>query len=366
MHNINIENNIPNIATLLKQASPVFALNLSKKELSLREKKFNINLSETNFMLDNITSLNFNEQVEFLNRILQTYFLRPQDIERENIPEHESIHKLYPKILNLMHELKFTNELLPKNNNFFDIAIVFGAYEITAKQRIMFLRNLLVDKKYKFNKIVFLTGARDLDEREKYLNKIQSKNDKRLDTLRHEKISEYDMVLLLAQEIFTLNLQQNNIKYTKFNTDEILLDSYRQITPSRTRDTYVLSYPDNKNNITFEFLNGPKLQKTGATRPTTASTIEDYIGFLKLKDKLNQNLSICCISSQPHAMQQAMVAYELFPDNFDISIAGAELDKAKITASDMMDNFARFIYQLNLFLTNSNKNKFHQLKPPKL
>jgi hypothetical protein len=293
------------------------------------------------------------ETLEQLNIIGQLFCLRSSSKERVQVEESTEVKDLFEYSRNIMDKLGFVQAIYPPaNKKHYDIAIIFGGYQFRVEDRTLFWLELQ-KQGYSFTRVAFLGGARSLDPKqdaEALVALLQQVPDHRVVELQQEPLNEYDMMLHVYHKLQPKDIvSPYSESMFKFNTDAVLSALlYKQQTPKRKRDTYVLSYIGKQG--TVDFLNGAGLIVQGIDRPTTASTVEDYLAFLaKQGINLQNALSVCTISMQPHVLYQAAVAEGLFPSNFTIYPAGAALDKTN--TSDLVDNFARYVHTVFSNLT---------------
>lgn len=208
----------------------------------------------------------------------QKQWLRKAGGERWHIQDTSYTHEQSCQELGMLETIKPTKK-------YYDYAVVLGATVPSMQKRMQFLKELLVNRKIKVNKIVLLTGPRKL-------------------------IPEVDFLALDD------SLHQIKDMQTETEAGAYILN---RLFPSRAEVDVI-----------------DAIEFSGA-RPNTDDTVR---AWLKTNPKSGKVLAI---SHQPYVSRQEKVLQKLLPKSFNIDGVGVGVVK-KVSDQNLLDELARWIY----------------------
>lgn len=280
-------------------------------------------LKEVLNILDVKTDGSLNDIVEKTQKI----WLRPSGVERFNMQDIYADKQ--EELMPLFKQLGLCDEVRPMYPSY-KYALVHGGNILSTRARFSYLVGLW-NSGIKFEKIVVLTGQRDLD-----------KNLETVESLQKSSVEE-----IRKQAPWLLPVKSD----WKFDPVTMPFKSETDMMKLIYDQT---QFPDDFKNLPVVFIDAPK-QKTsdgGLRRPSTADTINSWL-------TTNPEFGSCLfITNQPFiGYQDATVRTVMLKnDYFEIETVGFALQPGYDSISMILDSLARWLYQENVRLQSSKKN----------
>ena len=235
----------------------------------------------------------------------QKSWLRPAGVERFQMSDaHASrLEELRP----LFKSLGLVDTVYPTHKQY-DYALVHGANLIATRGRIALLAKLWLNG-VRFNKLVFLTGARTLDAKQEPVAALEDRTQTIL-PIRSD--WHYDQTMVYKTETDMTNLVYDQAQL-----------------PAELRAVPVL------------FVDAPQTVAADGTikRPTTVDTLVTW-----LKDKPAPVMCLF-ISNQPFVGYQDSITRTVLPATFMIETVGFAIPAPYESVSLYLDSLARWLYQ---------------------
>ena len=304
------------------------------------------------------------QALNWLNDIVQDRrsSLRPSNTERQqmSLPEELQPHKDF--ILDMLNQLGFTSEIVPNTPDVFSLMIL-GAAEKSVVLRFNAAAQMIKEGKIKPEKIIIVSGARDLwpDNSDHTMMGEPSTLD--LVVQRIGTTSDHLSMRETIKSEFDIRFQDvdpkdgNEVIKARNNIAEEISHQYQIVWPTEAdMMEELIKKNDILNQLPISVVHAPKIpikheQKVILKRPTTQSSLEETI---KLYGEELLSKDIAVMSSQPHAKYQQGVIWQVMPPSqYNIHMAASAIPavlpdaiSSELLAAIGLEAFLSSIYAL--------------------
>lgn len=235
----------------------------------------------------------------------QKQWLRPTGVERFNMSDAYADRK--QELKPLFKDLGLVDDKIPTKKHY-RYCLVHGASLLNIRARIACVVKLWLNG-IRFDQLVFLTGARDLDPIKEDIKTLTD----RTQTLLPIRVD--------------WQLDEKNLPKTE--TDMVKLVYEQAILPAELRK------------VPMVIIDAPKqvAQDGSLRRPNTENTIKTWL------DKTPDPGLCLAISNQPYVGYQDSVTRTILPAEFELETVGLSMPESQESVALWLDSLARWLYQ---------------------
>lgn len=236
--------------------------------------------------------------LKIIEKTQQTFTMRKGTEERWQVTPASWIDGHQEDIIKALRALGFVNEVTPTRTSF-DAVCILGAAVPRMKERVAYTESLL-EKSIKAKRLILVSG-------ERYVTKNVDGS-----------VEELSQI-----------------------ADKVGLQTWEKLTEATTLSYLAEESPLGKRQIPITVIDTPRRD---LPRPTTQTTIEDLIGWLKENPDVK---TLLFVSSQPYVLYQGIIIRTIFEhkrQEATFETVGTPADATKAKTSALVESFGSFLW----------------------